>query len=26
VLPHGFRIVETIPEMGGSRFAVLAER
>ncbi len=26
VLPHGFRIVATIPETGGSRFAVLAER
>jgi 4-amino-4-deoxy-L-arabinose transferase-like glycosyltransferase len=25
-LPHGFKIVATIPEMGGSRFAVLAER
>ncbi len=25
-LPHGFRVVATIPEMGGSRFAVLAER
>jgi 4-amino-4-deoxy-L-arabinose transferase-like glycosyltransferase len=25
-VPHGFRIVATIPEMGGSRFAVLAER
>jgi hypothetical protein len=26
VLPRGFRILVTIPEMGGSRFAVLAER